>query len=53
MSITKELKNVKKFESAGFTHEQAEPLAETIEESHVDGQEPIKDFIQKSNTLDL
>lgn len=48
MSITKELKNVKKFESAGFTHEQAETLAETIEESHVDGQESLKDFIQKT-----
>ncbi|MGR3177868.1 MAG: hypothetical protein ACUZ8E_07400 [Candidatus Anammoxibacter sp.] len=46
MPITKELKNVKKYESAGFTHEQAETLAETIEESHVDSQESLKDFIR-------
>ena len=57
MPITKELKNVKKYESAGFTHEQAETLAETIEESHVDSQESLKDFIRNelkgiSNELD-
>ncbi|MGR3220752.1 MAG: hypothetical protein ACUZ8H_13185 [Candidatus Anammoxibacter sp.] len=46
MPITKELKNVKKYESAGFTHEQAETLAETIEESHVDNRESLKDFIR-------
>ncbi|MGR3176614.1 MAG: hypothetical protein ACUZ8E_00990 [Candidatus Anammoxibacter sp.] len=49
MPITKELKNVKKYESAGFTHEQAETLAETIEESHVDSQESLKDFIRAEN----
>ena len=45
MPITEELKNVKKFESAGFTHEQAEALAETIEQAQVQGQEGLKEFI--------
>lgn len=45
MPITQELKNVKRFESTGFSHEQAEVLAETIEESHVDSQESLKEFI--------
>lgn len=48
MPITKELKNVRKFEKAGFTHEQAEILAESIEESHVDSHETLKDFIQRT-----
>ncbi|MGR3179636.1 MAG: hypothetical protein ACUZ8E_16465 [Candidatus Anammoxibacter sp.] len=39
MPITKELKNIKTFESAGFTHEQAESLTDVIEESHADSQE--------------
>ena len=46
MPITKELKNIKKFEAAGFTHEQAETLTDVIEESHVDSQESLKDFIR-------
>ena len=50
MPITKELKNIKTFESAGFTHEQAESLTDVIEESHADSQESLKDFIR--NELD-
>lgn len=46
MPITEDLKNVKKFESAGFTHEQAEALAETIEQAQVNGQEGLKEFIR-------
>ncbi len=46
MPITKELKNLKKFESAGFTHDQAETLADVIEESHVDSHESLKEFIR-------
>lgn len=45
MPITVELKNVKKFGSVGFTHEQSETLAETIEQAQVDGQEGLKEFI--------
>lgn len=45
MPITKELENLRKFESAGFTHEQAETLADVIEQSHVNGQQSLKDFI--------
>ncbi|MDR4508049.1 MAG: hypothetical protein MRJ65_07395 [Candidatus Brocadiaceae bacterium] len=46
MSITEELKNVKKFESVGFTHEQAEALAETIEQAQSASQQDLKDFIR-------
>lgn len=46
MPITEELKNLKKFESVGFTHEQAEALAETIEQAHVASQIDLKDFIR-------
>lgn len=46
MPITKELKNLKKFESAGFTHDQAEVLADVIEESHADSHESLKEFIR-------
>ncbi|MGR3318091.1 MAG: hypothetical protein ACUZ8O_06385 [Candidatus Anammoxibacter sp.] len=46
MPITKELKNIKTFESAGFTHEQAESLTDVIEESHADSQESLKEFIR-------
>lgn len=46
MPITEELKNVKKFESVGFTHEQAEAMAESLEEAQVSGQESLKDFIR-------
>ncbi|MGR3177916.1 MAG: hypothetical protein ACUZ8E_07650, partial [Candidatus Anammoxibacter sp.] len=48
--MTKELKNIKTFESAGFTHEQAESLTDVIEESHADSQESLKEFIR--NELD-
>lgn len=47
MPITKELENMRKFESVGFTHEQAETLADIIEQSHVDGQENLKEFINR------
>lgn len=46
MPITKELKNVRTFESVGFSHEQAKALAAVIEESHTDSQENLKDFIR-------
>ena len=45
MPITAELKNVKNFRSVGFTHEQSETLAETIEQAQVNGQEGLKEFI--------
>lgn len=47
MPITKELENIRKLESVGFTHEQAETLADVIEKSHVDSQENLKEFINK------
>lgn len=54
MPITEELKNVKKFEAVGFTHEQAEVLAESIEESIVSGQEDLKEFIRSElKALDI
>ncbi|GJQ60761.1 MAG: hypothetical protein D8M57_08230 [Candidatus Scalindua sp. AMX11] len=46
MPITEELKNLKKFESVGFSHEQAEALAETIEQAQVSSQEDLKSFIR-------
>jgi len=49
MPITEELKNVKKYESVGFTHEQAETLAETIEQAQVSGNESLKEFIRSEN----
>ncbi len=56
MPITKELENIRKFESVGFTHEQAEILAETLEQSHVDGQQSFKDslhtFESKLNSIE-
>ncbi|KKR97384.1 MAG: hypothetical protein UU48_C0017G0020 [Candidatus Uhrbacteria bacterium GW2011_GWF2_41_16] len=45
MSITRELENLKKLESVGFSHEQAETLADVIEKSHVDSQKSLKEFI--------
>ena len=45
MPITKELENIRKFESVGFSHEQAEILADVIEQSHVNGHQSLKDFI--------
>lgn len=54
MPITKELENIRKFESVGFTHEQAEILAETIERSHVDGQQVFKDSLRiLENKMDI
>ncbi|MGR3319612.1 MAG: hypothetical protein ACUZ8O_14180 [Candidatus Anammoxibacter sp.] len=49
MPITEELKNVKKYESVGFTHDQAETLAETIEQAQVNGNESLKEFIRNEN----
>lgn len=45
MPTTKELENIRKFESVGFSHEQAEILADVIEQSHVNGHQNLKDFI--------
>jgi len=50
MPVPKELKNVRNFESVGFSHEQSETLAVVIEESHTQSQESLKDFIR--NELD-
>lgn len=50
MPITRELDNLKKLESAGFSHEQAETLADVIERSHVDSQESLKGFIHSEIT---
>ena len=47
MSITAELKNIKKFESVGFTHEQAEVPTESLEEAVTSGNESLKDFISQ------
>ncbi|MCL4728151.1 hypothetical protein [Candidatus Kuenenia stuttgartiensis] len=47
MPITKELSNIRKLEAVGFPHEQAEVLTDIIEESHVDGQQSLKDFISR------
>lgn len=49
MPITRELDNLKKLESVGFSHEQAETLADVIEKSHVDSQESLKEFIHNEN----
>lgn len=54
MPITKELENLRKFESVGFTHEQAETLADVIEQSHVNEQQDLKQFIHTEiNSLEL
>lgn len=50
MPITEELRNIKKFESVGFTHEQAEVLTESLEEAVTSGHESLKEFIR--NELD-
>ncbi len=44
MPITKELENIQCLESAGFSHQQAETLTKIIEQSHVDGQQNLKEF---------
>ena len=44
MPITSELDNLKKLESVGFSHEQAETLADVIEKSHTDSQASLKEF---------
>lgn len=46
MPITRELENLKKFESAGFSHEQAETLTDVIEKSHVDSQDDLREFFR-------
>jgi hypothetical protein len=54
MPITKELENIRKFESVGFTHTQAETLTDVIERSHVDSQQDLKAFINdKIDKLEL
>ncbi len=54
MPITNELENLKKFESVEFTHEQAETLADVIEQFHVNGQQDLKQFIHTEiNSLEL
>lgn len=50
MPITKELSNIKKLEAVGFPHEQAEALTDIIEQSHVDGQQSLKEFIHNEST---
>ncbi len=57
MPITKELENIRKFESVGFSHEQAETLTDVIEHAIVDGQQSLKESIsdlldEKFKTLD-
>lgn len=49
MPITEELNNVRKLESVGFNHEQAETLADVIEKAQVSGQESLKEFISNEN----
>ncbi len=46
MPITEELKNIKRFESVGFSHAQAEALAESLENAQVNGNESLKEFIR-------
>ncbi len=46
MPITEELKNVKKFEAVGFSHDQSEALAESLEQAQVSGNESLKEFIR-------
>lgn len=58
MPITEELKNLKKFESVGFSHDQAATLAETIEDAQASSHENLKEFIRteldnKINSLDI
>ncbi len=50
MPITSKPDNLKKLESVGFSHEQAETLADVIEKSHVDSQGNLKEFIRDENT---
>lgn len=53
MPITKELENIRKFESVGFSHEQSETLTDVIEQSHIDGQQTLKDIFSKlENKID-
>lgn len=53
MPITKELSNIKKLEAVGFPHEQAEALADIIEQSHIDGQQSLKEFIRSELKLSM
>ena len=45
MPITKELNNIRNLEAVGLPHEQAEALTDIIEQSHVDSQQGLKEFI--------
>jgi len=49
MPITEELNNVRKLESVGFSHEQAETLSDVIEKAQGSGQESLKEFIHNEN----
>lgn len=53
MPITKELSNIKKLEAVGFPHEQAEVLADIIEQSHVDSQQDLKEFIRNELKISM
>ncbi len=53
MPITAELENVKKFESVGFTHDQAEVLAEVHEASVQNHNQSLKEYLdQKFESLE-
>ena len=47
MPITEELKNVKKFESVGFSHEQSEALAESLEQAQINGNRKLERVYQE------
>ena len=51
--ITSELDNLRKLESVGFNHEQAETLTDVIEKSHVDSHESLKEFIHNELTREI
>lgn len=50
MPITEELNNIRKFESAGFSHEQSETLTDVIEESIAKSHQGLRDFIHNEIT---
>ena len=41
-SVTRELENLKKLESVGFSHEQAKTLAKVVEKPHLYSHESLK-----------
>ena len=47
MPITAELENVKRFESVGFTHEQAEILAEVHESTAESHDKSLKEYLDR------